>query len=314
MPYGMAPLRDEEIGVARVVGGAGRAGRRRPTALPARAQQRGRQAGRRFLNGDSLKQRITAPLSLRALVPGPPVLRELPGGPVLRDRPLAHRAGRADRRDRHGAPLRRSGRRARSGTACGRSTRRSCTRRTSSIRSATRSCSACASCSSTATGSRREFPAYTPEVASNPFVAFAADARAQPLPVPARRRAVLRHDVHPRPGVPRPGRRRRDRGPVLGRVHGSRPRSRRSSIPSSWRRTPSCSSLPAEHQSDFGPGELWLEYDRKQRKYLDARAHYYDVIDPQHRGPTLDWIWDGDGTNPQRAAHRLPQLRQRGRS
>jgi len=57
-------------------------------------------------------------------------------------------------------------------------------------------------------------------------------------------------------------------------------------------------SLPAEHASDFGPGELWLEYNVKQRKYLKMRESYYDALDPEHRGPALDWIWDGDRKNP----------------
>ena len=51
------------------------------------------------------------------------------------------------------------------------------------------------------------------------------DPGALALPVPARRRAVLRHDVHPRPGVPRAGGRRRDRGPLLRELSRSRPRS-----------------------------------------------------------------------------------------
>jgi hypothetical protein len=55
--------------------------------------------------------------------------------------------------------------------------------------------------------------------------------------------------------------------------------------------------LPAEHGSDFLPGELWLKYNVKQRKYLEKRASYYDAIDPEHRGPALDWIWDGDRAN-----------------
>ena len=56
--------------------------------------------------------------------------------------------------------------------------------------------------------------------------------------------------------------------------------------------------LPAEHAENFAPGKLWLEYNLKQRKYLDAREQRYDVIDPQRLGPTLDWVWNGDGTNP----------------
>jgi hypothetical protein len=55
--------------------------------------------------------------------------------------------------------------------------------------------------------------------------------------------------------------------------------------------------LPAEHRGHFLPGELWLEYNVKQRKYLDARERFYDAADPARRGPALDWIWDGDGGN-----------------
>ena len=55
--------------------------------------------------------------------------------------------------------------------------------------------------------------------------------------------------------------------------------------------------LPAEHAEQFALGRLWLEYNVKQREYLDARERFYDKVDPQRRGPTLDWVWDGDGTN-----------------
>jgi hypothetical protein len=57
-------------------------------------------------------------------------------------------------------------------------------------------------------------------------------------------------------------------------------------------------SLPAEHRGLVIPGTLWLEFNLLQRKYLDRRAELYDAIDPQRRGPALDWIWDGDGRNP----------------
>jgi len=56
--------------------------------------------------------------------------------------------------------------------------------------------------------------------------------------------------------------------------------------------------LPAEQDGRIVPGDLYLRYARKQRAYLDAREKAYDAIDPEHRGPALDWIWDGDGTNP----------------
>ena len=56
-------------------------------------------------------------------------------------------------------------------------------------------------------------------------------------------------------------------------------------------------NLPAEHLSHLVPGEFWVQYDYEQRRYLDLREHYYDAVDPQRRGPTLDYLWDGDGYN-----------------
>ena len=56
--------------------------------------------------------------------------------------------------------------------------------------------------------------------------------------------------------------------------------------------------LPAEHAEQFAPGQLWLEYNLKQREYLDVREKLYDQIDPKRRGPALAWVWDGGGTNP----------------
>jgi hypothetical protein len=56
-------------------------------------------------------------------------------------------------------------------------------------------------------------------------------------------------------------------------------------------------NLPAEHLSRLVPGEFWVQYDREQRRYLDLRQQYYDALDPERRGPALDWLWDGDGDN-----------------
>jgi hypothetical protein len=55
--------------------------------------------------------------------------------------------------------------------------------------------------------------------------------------------------------------------------------------------------LPAEHAEGIAIGRLWLEYNVKQREYLNAREKFYDQIDPQRLGPSLGWIWDGGGTN-----------------
>lgn len=56
--------------------------------------------------------------------------------------------------------------------------------------------------------------------------------------------------------------------------------------------------LPAEHLGRLVPGEFWLQYGLAQRRYLDLREQSYDASDPQRLGPTLDFVWDGDGSNP----------------
>jgi hypothetical protein len=57
-------------------------------------------------------------------------------------------------------------------------------------------------------------------------------------------------------------------------------------------------SLPAERGSTASALGAWLEYNREQVRYLDARAKAYDAADPLRLGPDLDWIWDGDGHDP----------------
>lgn len=56
-------------------------------------------------------------------------------------------------------------------------------------------------------------------------------------------------------------------------------------------------NLPAEHLSHLAPGEFWVQYALEQRRYLALREQYYDAYDPKLRGPTLDFLWDGDGHN-----------------
>jgi hypothetical protein len=57
-------------------------------------------------------------------------------------------------------------------------------------------------------------------------------------------------------------------------------------------------SLPAEHGSDqLRPATLWVQYDRSQQRFLDFQAKAWDVADPERRGPTLEFLWDGDGHN-----------------
>ena len=69
--------------------------------------------------------------------------------------------------------------------------------------------------------------------------------------------------------------------------------------PTFLERTKSLLSLPAEHGStDIGLRSIFFQYDRKQQRFLDVQAAAYDAADPERRGPALDWVWDGDGRNP----------------
>lgn len=56
-------------------------------------------------------------------------------------------------------------------------------------------------------------------------------------------------------------------------------------------------SLPAEYQGALLPGSIYLSFARDQHRFLAASEKRYDAIDPQNLGPALDWVWDGDGTN-----------------
>ena len=140
------------------------------------------------------------------------------------------------------------------------------------------------------------FPSYAPEEASNPFVAFAE------LPAKSRYQFLL-DDAHYFVMT-------FIRGPVCrGQVAVDviedqfwiafldPDRDPSVTNPAFLAKTAKLLDLPAEHQSRTLPGELWLEYSLKQRKYLDEREAFYDALDPQRRGPALDWIWDGDGNN-----------------
>jgi hypothetical protein len=140
-------------------------------------------------------------------------------------------------------------------------------------------------------------PSYAPEDAANPFVSFAE------IPARARYQFLLddaRHFVMTF-----------IRGPVCrGQVavdviedhfwiaFADPDRDPSVLDPAFLRENARRLDLPAEHAEQFALGRLWLEYNVKQREYLNAREKFYDAIDPQRLGPSLDWVWDGDGRNP----------------
>ncbi|MEZ4355695.1 MAG: fatty acid cis/trans isomerase [Myxococcota bacterium] len=61
-------------------------------------------------------------------------------------------------------------------------------------------------------------------------------------------------------------------------------------------RTKALLDLPAEDGSLAIPGEgLWAKHTANQRRYLDVREELYEAFDARRRGPPLEAIWDGDG-------------------
>jgi hypothetical protein len=57
-------------------------------------------------------------------------------------------------------------------------------------------------------------------------------------------------------------------------------------------------ALPAAAGSKLKIGNLWLKHNEEQFDYGELHERYYDALDPERQGPALDWIWDGDGHNP----------------
>ena len=57
-------------------------------------------------------------------------------------------------------------------------------------------------------------------------------------------------------------------------------------------------ALPAAAGSKIEIGNLWLDHNEAQVDYGELRERYFDALDPERRGPSLDWLWDGDGHNP----------------
>lgn len=137
--------------------------------------------------------------------------------------------------------------------------------------------------------SATRFPSWEPAVASNPFVAFEE--------IPARSRyQFLLDDAHHFIDT-------FIRGPVCrGQVAVDviedhfwvafiDPDRDLSVVePGFLPRTKHLLALPSGR-----PG--WLAYHLKQARYLDERERIYGELDPERRGPALDWIWDGDGRN-----------------
>jgi len=294
MPYGMAPLRDAELRIL-----ASWVAQNTPPppapAIPARAQRQVAQ-WEAFLNGDSLKQRISARYLFEHWFVAHLRLEDFPSGPffeVVRSRTAPGEAidEIATVRPYDDPGVARVWYRLRPIPS-------TIVQKTHIVYPL----------SAAKLKRLRELfldshwkptrtPGYSPEEASNPFVAF------DQIPAGSRYRFLLDNAQYFIMTF--------IRGPVCrGQIavdviedqfwvaFADPSRDLSVKVPGFFAKTAPLLSLPAEHRSDFAPGELWFEYNRKQRDYLEMRASFYDALDPQRRGPALDWIWDGDGKNP----------------
>jgi hypothetical protein len=55
--------------------------------------------------------------------------------------------------------------------------------------------------------------------------------------------------------------------------------------------------LPASGEDKLNIEILWADYQRNQRKYLDAKGKYLAKLDPAKKGNDITYIWNGDGNN-----------------
>ena len=286
MPYGMAALADEELRTLASWAVQGAPMPAQSAGVPASAQRQA-QSWEIFLNGDSLKQRVVARYLYEHWFVAHLVFADLPAGPffqVVRSRtpsgqPIDEIATRRPYDD-PGAPI---------------------YYRLQPFESTIVDKTHIVYALSPARMAHlrelfladdwqaTQFPSYAADVASNPFVAFAE------MPPRSRYQYLLDDaryfvDTFIRGPV--------CRGQVAVDVIEDQfwvafldPEHDLSiTNPEYLEKTKALLSLPSE---DAG----WLEYNRKQRKYLNERERFYDEADPQHLGPSLDWIWDGDGTN-----------------
>jgi len=59
--------------------------------------------------------------------------------------------------------------------------------------------------------------------------------------------------------------------------------------------------IPPEHESNAGITSHWTEYSKLQASYLKEKAARLNQLLAEQRNLNLDWIWDGDGHNPNTA-------------
>jgi hypothetical protein len=294
MPYGMAPLSDAELGTLAAWVRQGAAPPSPPPALPQRASAQV-ERWEAFLNGESLKERITARYLYEHWFLAHLTLEELPTGPffeIVRSRtpPGAAVEVIATRRPYDDPGSERFWYRLRP-------LEETIVHKTHIVyRLSGARMQRLSELFLESDWQPTRLPGYGAREASNPFVSF------DQIPARSRYQFLLDDAAYfVRTFI---------RGPVCrGQVAVDVIEDRFFAVfldpdrdlsvvdPSYLERTKEFLRLPGEHASHLAPGGIWLEYDVEQRRYLDAREKAYDAADPDRLGPTLDFIWDGDGHN-----------------
>ena len=145
-----------------------------------------------------------------------------------------------------------------------------------------------------------ELPSYALDVAANPFIAFRA------LPTTARYQFMLDEAQFTIMGF--------IKGPVCrGQValnviedqfwvfFEANADDAQQQLGDFLAREASLLKLPAELGSDAGIIRPWREYARREASYLQKKSDFLTRFTATNRRPDLNWIWDGNGRNPNAA-------------
>ncbi|MER2622561.1 MAG: fatty acid cis/trans isomerase [Accumulibacter sp.] len=145
-----------------------------------------------------------------------------------------------------------------------------------------------------------ELPSYALDVAANPFIAFRA------LPTTARYQFMLDEAQFTIMGF--------IKGPVCrGQValnviedqfwvfFEANADDAQQQLGDFLAREASLLKLPAELGSDAGIIRPWREYARREASYLQKKSEFLTRFTATNRRPDLNWIWDGNGRNPNAA-------------
>jgi len=59
--------------------------------------------------------------------------------------------------------------------------------------------------------------------------------------------------------------------------------------------------LPASRRNSLNPASIWTDYWQQQRRYMETKQALFEKISTHDIKHALNYIWDGDGKNPNAA-------------